>query len=342
MSSNLLPSVSIATITYNRRPFFPFLIKSIQNQSYPLHKIEWVIIDDGTDSIQDLIENIDFIKVIYKKITNERLTISKKRNMSHELASGDIIIYFDDDDYYPPTRIIHAISMLQQNPQYLIAGCSIMYIYYKELEQLYKFGPYGKNHSTGASFAFKRELLNETCYDETILFGEEKSFLKNYTIPLLQLDALQTIIVFSHIHNTTDKRVLLENNEYEKKMYELQTIDKILIRDDCNNKINNNNKDIRDVYFHNLNSILENYPEGSVSNKKHILDEIEKTTNAKEQQFIKHKKIMDIYNNSIGNQETKITTNNKELVKKYTDVIEKKTIIINKLLGIINELKKNK
>ena len=75
---------------------------------------------------------------------------------------------------------------------------------------MYAFGPYGANHSTAATFAFKRELLSQTSYEETASLAEEKHFLKNYTIPFVQLESLKTILVFSHIHNSLDKKTLLE------------------------------------------------------------------------------------------------------------------------------------
>jgi hypothetical protein len=40
--------------------------------------------------------------------------------------------------------------------------------------------------------------------------GEEKHFLKNYTIPMVQLDPMKTILVVSHKHNTFDKKQLLK------------------------------------------------------------------------------------------------------------------------------------
>ena len=45
----------------------------------------------------------------------------------------------------------------------------------------------------------------------TPALAEEKHFLKNYTIPFVQLDPMKTILVFSHNHNTFDKKKLLDN-----------------------------------------------------------------------------------------------------------------------------------
>ena len=74
-----------------------------------------------------------------------------------------------------------------------------------------QFGPYGKDHATAGTFAFKRQLLKQTRYNEDACLAEEREFLKGYTIPFVQLDPMKTILVFSHSHNTMDKRILLDN-----------------------------------------------------------------------------------------------------------------------------------
>ena len=80
-----------------------------------------------------------------------------------------------------------------------------------------QFGPYGPQHATAGTFAFKRELLDQTSYDETASLAEEKHFLKNYTIPFVQLNPRKTILVFSHEHNTFDKRKLLKTRTKNDK-----------------------------------------------------------------------------------------------------------------------------
>ena len=52
-SKNELPLVSVCTPTFNRRPFWDMCIKNFFNQDYPQDKMEWIIIDDGTDKIKD-------------------------------------------------------------------------------------------------------------------------------------------------------------------------------------------------------------------------------------------------------------------------------------------------
>ena len=199
------PKVSVCTPTFNRRPFIPFMIKCFENQTYPKDKLEWIIIDDGTDPIEDLVISIPQVKYFYVK---DKMTLGKKRNFMHSKCTGDIIVYMDDDDYYPPERISHAVETLVKNPTYLIAGSSLLAIYYKHINKMYEFGPYKENHSTAATFAFRKELLKKTNYDNNAEFAEEKQFLKNYTIPLIQLDIKKSILVISHDHNTYNKKEL--------------------------------------------------------------------------------------------------------------------------------------
>ena len=64
-------------------------------------------------------------------------------------------------------------------------------------------------YATAGTFAFKRKLLEQTRYDDDAELAEEKKFLKNYSIPLVQLDPKKSILVFAHQDNTFDKRRLL-------------------------------------------------------------------------------------------------------------------------------------
>jgi hypothetical protein len=174
--------------------------------------MEWIIIDDGTDKVKDLINGAKIPQIRYYELP-EKITLGAKRNLMHEKCKGSIIVYMDDDDYYPPERVEHAVEVLNSNTNALCAGSSEIYLYFKHIQKMYQFGPYGPNHATAGTFAFKRELLNQTRYNETACLAEEREFLKEYTIPFVQLDPMKTILVFPHEHNTFDKRKLLDNND---------------------------------------------------------------------------------------------------------------------------------
>jgi CRISPR/Cas system-associated exonuclease Cas4 (RecB family) len=112
--------------------------------------------------------------------------------------------------------VSHAVSTLLDHKKrktgVKLAGSSEMCIYFKS-GQMVQFGPYGPNHATAATFAFWKELLAELhlAYDEDACLAEERAFLRGYTVPMAQLDPAKVILVFSHEHNTFDKRALLQN-----------------------------------------------------------------------------------------------------------------------------------
>jgi glycosyltransferase involved in cell wall biosynthesis len=207
-NKELFPFVSVCTPTFNRRPFVENMIACFDSQDYPKDRMEWIIVDDGTDPIEDLVGSHPNVKYFrYPK----KMSLGKKRNTMHDKSKGDIIVYMDDDDYYPPDRVSHAVNMLIEHPYALCAGSSEMYIYFNDRKRMVQFGPYGKEHATAGTFAFKRQLLKQTRYNEDACLAEEREFLKGYTIPFVQLDPMKTILVFSHSHNTFDKRTLLTN-----------------------------------------------------------------------------------------------------------------------------------
>ena len=256
------PFVSICTPTFNRRPFIPYIIKCIEKQTYSKKKIEWVIIDDGTDKIEDLVSHLPYVNYSYYP---EKMTLGKKRNLAHAKSKGSIIIYMDDDDYYPPERISHAVETLQANPQALCAGSSMMHIYFKHINQMYRFGPYGANHSTAATFAFRRELLSHTSYEESASLAEEKHFLKNYTIPFVQLDSLKTILVFSHIHNSLDKKTLLEPD----KLNDFVKVSPVKVSDFIKEP------ELINFYMNDIDALLEQYTQGRPENKPDVMKQLE-------------------------------------------------------------------
>ena len=255
--TNQLPFVSVCTPTFNRRPFIPYMIKCFEHQDYPKERIEWIIIDDGTDKIGDLVKHIPQVKYFS---VEKKLLLGNKRNIMHDKSKGDIIVYMDDDDYYPPERISHAVSMLMKTPKALCAGSSEIYIYFKHIQKMYQFGPYKETHSTAGTFAFRKELLKITRYEDTAALAEEKHFLKNYTIPFVQLDPIKTILVFSHPHNTFDKRRLLENINPDFTKESSKKVD-MFIKD----------TDIRDFYMNRIENLLKTYEPGRPNMKPDVL-----------------------------------------------------------------------
>jgi len=248
------PFVSVCTPTYNRRPFIQSLIKCFDSQDYPKKLIEWIIVDDGTDKIEDLV--ISHPNVKYFKF-DKHMPLGLKRNVMHSKCTGDIIVYMDDDDYYPPTRVSHAVSMLVDSKK-LLAGSSVLYMYVNNKQQMYKLGPYGENHATAGTFAFKKALLDNTSYDESKYFAEERSFVKN--TPVLQLDPKHVILVFSHEHNTFNKEKLLTDAGSCKYIREsTKTVDDFI-----------KDPEIKRFFTVDIKEVLKTYELGKIEHKSEL------------------------------------------------------------------------
>ena len=321
--TTLLPFVSLCTPTFNRRPFIPFMIKCFDHQTYPKDRIEWIIIDDGTDPIGDLVRDIPNVKYFYNE---EKMLLGKKRNLMHTKCSGDIIIYMDDDDYYPPERISHAVKILQENPKYLIAGSSEMHIYFDSRDAVFQCGPYKQFHSTAATFAFRKELLLQTCYDDEIALSEEHKFTKGYTIPLIQLDTLKSILVFSHRHNSLNKEKLLENPQQTKTTPSRYVVDDF-IKDPI----------LKQFYMYDMNKVLEEYEPGRPENKPRLLEQMKKMEEERAKRIEEHNDMLQAQQKilSMTNPVNKdINTIRNEYEKKLSD----KNLLINELLKKVKDL----
>jgi len=131
---------------------------------------------------------------------------------------------------------------------------------------MYQFGPYGPNHATAATFAFRREFLKHSHYENDAALAEERHFLKNYTVPFVQMDSLKTILVFSHIHNSFDKKKLLEqqgsNNPFVKET--TKTVEDFV-----------KEPEIIDFFLNKIDVLLDKYEPGRPENKPEVLKQIQ-------------------------------------------------------------------
>jgi len=321
--TEIYPFVSLCTPTFNRRPFIPYMIKCFEQQTYPKDRIEWIIIDDGTDPIGDIVSHIPQVKYFYYE---EKMLLGKKRNLMHTKCSGDIIIYMDDDDYYPVERISHAVETLQKNPSYMMAGSSEMHIYFDSMNKIFQCGPYKQYHSTAATFAFRKELLLQTKYDDEKALAEENQFTKGYTIPLIQLDTTKSILVFSHKHNSLNKEKLLENPQLTRTVPSRFTVDDF-IKDPV----------LKQFYMYDMNNVLEGYEPGRPENKPKLLEQMKKMEDERTKRMEDHYKMLQAQQKLLSFYNP-INKDNETLRNEYEKKISDKNVLINELLKKIKEL----
>ena len=345
-----LPLVSICTPTFNRRPFINNIIQCYKNQTYPKVRMEWIIIDDGNDKVKDLFQASEIRTLRYFEY-DKKMPLGQKRNIMHSHARGDIIVYMDDDDYYPPERVEHAVDMLTNNPQALCAGASEIYVYFKGMDKMIQCGPYGPNHATAGTFAFKKELLLQTKYEDHAAIAEERAFLKDYTIPFVQLDPMKTILVFSHEHNTFDKRKMFEQNQDPRFFKESGKVVNNFIRQ-------KREKPIKQFFMEDIDGLLNQYDFGKPEMKPDVLEQIKEieANRAKQIEEIKKKQMengpivlqkdgQDIQLNNvqvveiIKTQQTQIKEfiQNKEQMERFTQLLQEK---VGELMTTIKDMRK--
>src|SRR5208337_1580516 len=123
------PLVSCLMPTYNRREFIPRAIQCFLSQDYP--NLELIILEDGPDSIKDLLPDDPRIK--YTHSPADKHNHGTKMNICMERARGEYAIVFDDDDWYTSNRVSRQIVPMIGNPDLAVTGTSTLY-YYKHGE----------------------------------------------------------------------------------------------------------------------------------------------------------------------------------------------------------------
>lgn len=254
------PKVSILTPTFNRRPYFPALITCVANQDYPLSQIEWIIGDDGKDKIGDLVKDISYVRYLE---FDKKLQLGEKRNKLMMEAKGDVIIHFDDDDYYPPDRISHAVSKLEESGK-LMAFIPYIHIYFKHIKELRRVGPFPKYCAPEASFAYRKELLHLSSYADGDSIGEGISFLKKCNDSFVELAPRSTILCFSHDHNSVAKSYFADKKSDGTHKYENVKESDLEVEDYVKDK------DLLDEYLHGIDKKLVDYPHATVGEKEDI------------------------------------------------------------------------
>ena len=197
--------VSILVATKNRHIFLENILRNFNRQDYPTELMELIIGDDG-DCLME--KNIPKDKSNIKYIKFSPISLGEKRNKLCEMATGDIIIFMDDDDYYPEDKVSVYVDELNKS-NYLLAGSSIMHVYYTKLNKIYRFGPYGKNHCTCGTLAFKKEYFNNNKFPN-VNKAEERLFLNKYKNNMVQIDTKKAILVIAHMTNTVNKDKFLK------------------------------------------------------------------------------------------------------------------------------------
>ena len=196
--------VSVITSTANRARFMQRLITMYMYQTYPHEDMEWIILDDGEESVEAFFKDLCLPNIRYIR-SSARQTMGTKLNRLVYEARGDILVVMDDDDYYPPERVASAVAAFAGNPWCEVAGTSLVYMYSTATGEVYQAGPYHKKHALNCTLAWKRSYSEKQLFDPAEVCAVEKRFLRGFTVPMIQLKPSETILHVIHSSNTFDK-----------------------------------------------------------------------------------------------------------------------------------------
>jgi glycosyltransferase involved in cell wall biosynthesis len=200
-----LPKVSIVTLTHNRRSFFKLAIKNFQEMNYPMNNIEWVIVDDGSDSIFDMLPKDE--RIVYKYLP-EKMNIGGKRNLGVKMSKYDIIAFMDDDDYYYPESLKTRIEYLNSSKKDCIVcttiGCFDINKYISIMNVPPHQLPFHERVSE-ATLTFYKTFWEEQSFNDLSEGGEGSEFIINRSDRCLEINWENIIVSLLHSKNTSTR-----------------------------------------------------------------------------------------------------------------------------------------
>jgi O-antigen biosynthesis protein len=197
------PLVSCIMPTANRRAFVPQAIRYFQRQTYANREL--IVLDDGSDAVQDLIPPDPVIR--YHRLP-ARHALGAKRNMACEMARGEVILHWDDDDWMAERRIAYQVAALANRPQPSVCGLSSLYFCHLHGDRawLYVYPDNGRPWVAGGTLCYRKELWRQHRFHE-IDDGEDTRFVSSLPAgAVVPLADNRFYVATVHDANTSPKR----------------------------------------------------------------------------------------------------------------------------------------
>lgn len=199
------PLVSCIMPTANRHKYIPFALSHFLNQDYP--QKELIIVDDGKESIANLIPDDERIKYFYTAPLGK---IGTKRNYACERAQGKIIMHWDDDDYF-------AKDWISRQVYYLISSgadiCGIEHVhFFSPVTDTFWVGTsLNRNNPNaarkwlnGATLAYWKSFWIQHPFQD-LQTGEDDEFITKSGANIYAHEYIDGFVALLHPHNTTVK-----------------------------------------------------------------------------------------------------------------------------------------
>jgi hypothetical protein len=189
--------------TFNRRAFVPLAIRYFLSQDYA--NKELIVIDDGTDSVSDLMPTDERIR--YVRLT-ARKSIGAKRNLACQEGLGEFIVHWDDDDWSAAWRLRYQIEALGSGRGEL-CGLSRVWFYDLQTDRTwqYQYQGNGRPWVCGGTLAFAKTLWQQHPFPDNSV-GEDTRFVwSQNTARVVALENPDFYVAMIHPANTSPKRI---------------------------------------------------------------------------------------------------------------------------------------
>ena len=195
------PLVSCIMPTSNRRRYVPQAIRYFRAQDYPYKEL--VILDDGTESVGDLVP--DDPQVRYIRLGGKR-TLGAKRNECVVASRGDLVMHWDDDDWMASYRITYQVQALLRAGAEL---CGLRRMLFYELvtgvSWLYAYPDGQRPWLAGGSLLYTRDFWQRAPFPD-IQVGSDTRFVWNRRLDrAVVLPDYRFYVALIHPGNTSPK-----------------------------------------------------------------------------------------------------------------------------------------
>jgi hypothetical protein len=229
-ADGLLPRVGVITLTWNRPHWMKLAFQTILAQSWPLDRLVWTIVDDGSFGKRVDVEVTKFaeqnprLKIEYVSL-GKKTHIGGKRNrgIRRVLENHPDTAYFcmmDDDDVYFPHAIRDRVAWLASTKK---GAC------YASVLPLYDLTTYTSainvpplnlgpaKRCSEASMAFTTEFWKAREFPNTVSMAEGEAFLAGREMDTVEIVPQGIIVSLLHAQNTSSRgiRAAADNKEQQ-------------------------------------------------------------------------------------------------------------------------------
>jgi len=214
------PKVGIITVTRNRKEWWVNMLQNAVKQTWPVSRLEWIIVDDGDEGerlcplVDEFMEKSPGLMIRYVEILTPK-SIGFKRNAAVAAASEDVDVFvcMDDDDHYPKDSVGRRVSWLNRDlkgKQSQIAYSSTLPMYditrYISAINVPSLENGPAERISEASLAFTRAAWSARPFPE-VSMAEGLGFLEGRETESVEIPATGIIVSFIHKGNTSSRRM---------------------------------------------------------------------------------------------------------------------------------------